>query len=184
MDTRARQYEQTTPPGQHWVAVTKTCSIDGCPTRAKARGWCATHYLRWRRHGSPHKVTDRVARAPFCSIEGCGRRHAAHGYCQMHYRRWQRHGDPHHVAAVDRQTEHLQARNTRRTQQAAEAILPAVEAALFTATPRHRAVLLLRLKYPEASMAEIGARHRPPISKNTVWGILRQAKARTYKAAS
>lgn len=30
-----------------------TCSIDGCEGRHEARGWCVTHYGRWRRHGDP-----------------------------------------------------------------------------------------------------------------------------------
>ena len=28
------------------------CSIDGCTRKAAARGWCHTHYERWRLHGS------------------------------------------------------------------------------------------------------------------------------------
>lgn len=35
----------------------KKCSIDGCEKTYKiTRGWCNTHYERWRRHGSPHTV--------------------------------------------------------------------------------------------------------------------------------
>lgn len=30
-----------------------TCAIDECETQAKIRGWCRTHYSRWRRHGDP-----------------------------------------------------------------------------------------------------------------------------------
>lgn len=30
------------------------CEIEGCPnTRIVARGWCQTHYYRWRWHGDP-----------------------------------------------------------------------------------------------------------------------------------
>lgn len=28
-----------------------TCSVEGCAKPLLARGWCATHYSRWRRHG-------------------------------------------------------------------------------------------------------------------------------------
>lgn len=30
-----------------------TCSIFGCTTPVKARGWCSRHYWRWSRHGDP-----------------------------------------------------------------------------------------------------------------------------------
>lgn len=29
------------------------CSIEGCRNKHFARGWCNTHYYRWRRHGDP-----------------------------------------------------------------------------------------------------------------------------------
>jgi hypothetical protein len=33
------------------VQAIRTCSIDGCDRALCARGWCQTHYMRWRRHG-------------------------------------------------------------------------------------------------------------------------------------
>jgi hypothetical protein len=30
-----------------------TCSIDECARKATRRGWCNTHYQRWRNHGTP-----------------------------------------------------------------------------------------------------------------------------------
>lgn len=30
-----------------------TCSISGCRKVHYGRGWCAAHYMRWRRHGDP-----------------------------------------------------------------------------------------------------------------------------------
>lgn len=29
------------------------CSIEGCEKAVLARGWCASHYHRWKRHGDP-----------------------------------------------------------------------------------------------------------------------------------
>ena len=31
----------------------KQCSIDGCEKPTVARGFCSTHYQRWRKHGDP-----------------------------------------------------------------------------------------------------------------------------------
>jgi hypothetical protein len=33
--------------------VKPMCSVDRCSRPVKAHGWCATHYMRWRRHGTP-----------------------------------------------------------------------------------------------------------------------------------
>lgn len=32
----------------------KVCSIDECESPAIKRGWCSTHYQRWRKHGTPN----------------------------------------------------------------------------------------------------------------------------------
>lgn len=34
----------------------RVCSIKGCNTAARHRGWCSKHYQRWLRHGDPTKV--------------------------------------------------------------------------------------------------------------------------------
>lgn len=42
-----------TPP-----APPKSCSVEGCETRARARGWCAPHYQRWFRQQNPRIDVD------------------------------------------------------------------------------------------------------------------------------
>lgn len=72
----------------------RLCSIDGCDLPHKARGWCSTHWARWRRHGNPHTVLADVPRRPKsdrkCGKRGCDDDHYARGMCAKHYRRWQR----------------------------------------------------------------------------------------------
>ena len=73
----------------------RTCNIEGCGKTARARGWCGTHYQRWKRLGTPLPDTPRL-RERGCSVEGCestGR--IIRGWCLMHYRRATRNGDPH-----------------------------------------------------------------------------------------
>lgn len=41
-----------------------TCDVDGCEKRARARGWCSSHYSRWKRYGNPTAGTPKRRRAP------------------------------------------------------------------------------------------------------------------------
>lgn len=75
-----------------------TCSIEGCESKAHARGWCTKHYYRWKRQGSAEYV--RPART--CEVGDCGRPHEARGMCFVHHQRWLKHGDPMQGARVVR----------------------------------------------------------------------------------
>ena len=35
-----------------WKGV--LCTVNDCPKNATARGWCGTHYTRWRKYGDPN----------------------------------------------------------------------------------------------------------------------------------
>lgn len=63
------------------------CSIDGCENKKLARGWCSTHYSRWKRWGSEHHIEKRVR---YCTVDGCGRPRCAYGLCSMHHQRKKR----------------------------------------------------------------------------------------------
>lgn len=40
-------------PQARSVTLTDVCKHDGCTNPIRGRGWCITHYERWRRHGDP-----------------------------------------------------------------------------------------------------------------------------------
>jgi HNH endonuclease len=73
----------------------RTCSVKGCPKPVKGRGWCNTHYSRWRLHGDVQADTPVHKPDPDlrCSIKGCGRSVNSRGLCKAHYHRWSRFGD-------------------------------------------------------------------------------------------
>lgn len=67
----------------------RTCSVPACTKRAKSRGWCTTHYERWRRTGDVAASAldlrkERPAR--FCDLGGCEKPHYSKGMCKSHYR--------------------------------------------------------------------------------------------------
>lgn len=74
----------------------RICSIDGCEKDGRAgRGWCWTHYSRWRAHGSTdlpvsvappcHIPGCHIDDAETCHFPGCGRPHYSRGICPGHY---------------------------------------------------------------------------------------------------
>jgi hypothetical protein len=71
----------------------RTCSVDGCEKQARARGWCAAHWKRWRTYGDP-LMTKYGQPKPPCSIGGCSNPAYGKGWCSLHWQRWRRHGDP------------------------------------------------------------------------------------------
>lgn len=67
------------------VHGTRTCSIPGCTRGGKlSRGWCGTHYERWRKTGT---TDDPIREARFCSLDDCNQPHYGLGLCALHWRR-------------------------------------------------------------------------------------------------
>ncbi len=80
--------------GAHVASCQRLCSIDGCVSFVKGRGWCGKHYHRWQRHGDPEAHVG-IAKGPDkCCVDGCEAKHHARGFCSTHHGRWSRHGSP------------------------------------------------------------------------------------------
>lgn len=69
-----------------------TCSIEGCDRTAIARGWCSTHYSRWRFNGDPLEAREYDSTRK-CKVEGCTLPHSSRGWCRKHYKRWEKTGE-------------------------------------------------------------------------------------------
>ncbi len=72
------------------MASPKLCSVENCGKPFYCKGFCESHYGKFRRCGSP---LGRV-RVNGCVVQDCGAKVYGHGYCSRHYQRWVRHGDP------------------------------------------------------------------------------------------
>lgn len=69
------------------------CSVPDCRQRVRARGWCPTHYRRWKLYGDPETrlTTKNPSR---CAVPDCGSVSRRRSLCDQHYGRLLRHGDP------------------------------------------------------------------------------------------
>lgn len=68
-----------------------TCKITDCEIPGPfKRGWCRTHYMRWRRTGDPLVVRkpweSRERQPQQCSMDGCDKPTEWTGLCSRHYR--------------------------------------------------------------------------------------------------
>lgn len=74
--------------------MARTCGVEGCDRRVKAKGYCNPHYMRWKRTGNPDGVFQLRCDVPkFCTVDGCNRSHDARGLCSVHLGRLRHHGD-------------------------------------------------------------------------------------------
>lgn len=72
----------------------RICCVDGCENPVEARGWCRTHYSRWRRTGVAGGAELLRKPSPAsCKAVGCVSKTQALGYCNAHYMRLQQYGD-------------------------------------------------------------------------------------------
>lgn len=83
-----------------------TCTMAGCARPHKARGYCQTHYMQFKRGITPvGTIRSRVRdKPPECVAEDCAEPVKAHGLCKKHYQRKLRHG---HVNRTNRKKPHV-----------------------------------------------------------------------------
>jgi len=74
----------------------KLCEIEGCKNKHVAKGFCRTHYYRYKRYGNPLEVRQIQSKHTdgSCKIDSCKRKHYAKGFCKYHHYRWEKYGDP------------------------------------------------------------------------------------------
>ncbi len=77
------------------------CSVADCGRRLLARGYCQTHYERFRKDGVAGGPIQRYG-ASGCAVGGCELPHRSGGYCQRHYMRVWKTGDPGPVESTRR----------------------------------------------------------------------------------
>jgi hypothetical protein len=56
------------------------CGVEGCKRPYRAKGYCVTHYKRWRRG----ELEGHASRYKTCSKEGCLKKVVLHGLCAEH----------------------------------------------------------------------------------------------------
>lgn len=77
------------------VERNRECKVEGCGRLVAGRGWCSTHYSRWRRTGDPQSeipVPSGAVRSQECRVSPCDGVLYSKGLCEPHYRRSRRTG--------------------------------------------------------------------------------------------
>lgn len=90
-------YKRERVPGP----VDGTCSLPDCSDKHEAKGYCRTHYVRWKRWGDPYAGRERNMEARECGIEGCSNQAIKRGWCGKHYQRWRKKGDPEYERPIN-----------------------------------------------------------------------------------
>ena len=73
--------------------MSKTCSVENCESKSRAKGYCNKHYQQMLKHG--RIIDEDIANKEIktCSVENCNNKHYSKGYCCKHYSQFKRHGE-------------------------------------------------------------------------------------------
>jgi len=72
------------------------CAVDGCDKPHDAKGYCNSHYAKFRRYGNPlepSKMRGKYQGAS-CLVDTCNEFAKANNYCGAHNARFKKYGDP------------------------------------------------------------------------------------------
>jgi hypothetical protein len=88
-----KRFQRSRPPVND-----RKCEVAGCDRVSRGSGMCNMHYMRVKRHGSPHVYNPRYRTnfkpEPICRAAGCDKKGtAAKGLCQGHYVRLKKYGE-------------------------------------------------------------------------------------------
>jgi hypothetical protein len=70
------------------------CSVQECENPHYSKGFCISHYRRWRKYGDPLESRKPGRPKRTCTIDGCDNPRAANGLCDKHRKRKDRNGEP------------------------------------------------------------------------------------------
>jgi hypothetical protein len=68
----------------------KSCLVENCENKHKAKGFCQKHYDNNKNHGDPLAKKEKQS----CLVENCENKHSCKGFCKKHYQKNKNHGDP------------------------------------------------------------------------------------------
>ena len=63
------------------------CTVEGCKREHRAKGYCGTHYYRYKNGLDLTTPVKEFSKTGICSLEHCNRKHSSNGLCILHRRR-------------------------------------------------------------------------------------------------
>lgn len=87
-----RKYGYNIEPPKRRRINKRKCKVPRCKRPHLANGYCNTHYLRMKRHGTLTIDHLPPKKDRGCKVRGCNGKHDSLGYCGKHSMRYRKHG--------------------------------------------------------------------------------------------